>query len=97
MRVLKPWPWALGRKHPNAGREWGWQWAFPASYTHVLKRGPAAIAQRLHVSDIEEILIPRGESAAHTGGNLVSCWHRGHCMPPSGVGAGEGQNRVGRD
>jgi integron integrase len=24
-------PWALGRKYPNAGREWGWQWAFPAT------------------------------------------------------------------
>jgi integron integrase len=24
-------PDALGRKYPNAGREWGWQWVFPAA------------------------------------------------------------------
>ena len=24
-------PDALGRKYPNADREWGWQWVFPAS------------------------------------------------------------------
>jgi len=24
-------PGALGLKYPNAGREWGWQWAFPAT------------------------------------------------------------------
>ena len=24
-------PGALGRKFPNAGREWGWQWVFPAT------------------------------------------------------------------
>ena len=24
-------PWALARKYPNAGREWPWQWFFPAT------------------------------------------------------------------
>src|SRR5262249_24427957 len=24
-------PGALARKYPNAGREWGWQWVFPAT------------------------------------------------------------------
>jgi integrase len=24
-------PTALGRKYPNAGREWAWQWVFPAT------------------------------------------------------------------
>ena len=28
-------PWALGRKYPNAGREWGWQWAFPATRFYI--------------------------------------------------------------
>jgi len=28
-------PGALGRKYPNAGREWGWQWVFPATRTYV--------------------------------------------------------------
>jgi integron integrase len=28
-------PHALDRKYPNAGREWGWQWVFPATRTYV--------------------------------------------------------------
>src|SRR4030095_12648207 len=27
-------PHALGRKYPNAGREWGWQWVFGATRIH---------------------------------------------------------------
>jgi integron integrase len=27
-------PGALARKYPNAGREWGWQWVFPATRTY---------------------------------------------------------------
>jgi site-specific recombinase XerD len=26
---------ALGGKYPNAGREWGWQWIFPATRLYV--------------------------------------------------------------
>jgi Phage integrase, N-terminal SAM-like domain len=28
-------PDALARKYPNAGREWGWQWVFPATRIYV--------------------------------------------------------------
>ena len=28
-------PWALARKYPNAGREWTWQWVFPATRIYV--------------------------------------------------------------
>lgn len=28
-------PYALDRKYPIAGREWGWQWVFPATRTYV--------------------------------------------------------------
>jgi len=28
-------PWALARKYPNAGREWPWQWGFPATRIDV--------------------------------------------------------------
>jgi len=28
-------PWALARKYPNAGREWPWQWVFPATRFYV--------------------------------------------------------------
>jgi len=28
-------PHALERKYPNAGREWPWQWVFPATRTYI--------------------------------------------------------------
>ncbi len=28
-------PWALGKKYPNAGREWPWQWVFPATRVYL--------------------------------------------------------------
>jgi integron integrase len=28
-------PWTLARKYPNAGREWAWQWVFPATRIYV--------------------------------------------------------------
>ncbi len=38
-------PCALGRKYPNAGREWAWQWVFPATRTYV---EPATKQRRRH-------------------------------------------------
>src|SRR5215510_5205813 len=38
-------PNALERKYPNAGKEWGWQWVFPAS-THFTDR--LTVEQRRH-------------------------------------------------
>src|ERR1044071_9422267 len=31
------WVFALERKYPNAGKEWGWQWVFPAT-TYFIDR-----------------------------------------------------------
>jgi site-specific recombinase XerD len=28
-------PWALARKYPSAGRDWAWQWVFPATRIYV--------------------------------------------------------------
>jgi integron integrase len=42
-------PDALDRKYPNAGREWGWQWVFPAKGLSVDPR--SARLRRHHVSD----------------------------------------------
>ena len=46
-------PTALGRKYPNAGREWAWQWVFPATRHYV----DAATRQRrrhhLHESAVQ--------------------------------------------
>lgn len=38
-------PYALERKYPNANREWGWQWVFPA---RSLSQDPRSSAIRRH-------------------------------------------------
>lgn len=38
-------PHALDRKYPNAGKEWGWQWVFPATRTY---RHPETGQRRRH-------------------------------------------------
>ncbi len=38
-------PFALARKYPNAGREWPWQWVFPATRTYT---DPETRRQRRH-------------------------------------------------
>ena len=42
-------PDALGRKYPNAGKEWAWQYVFPASNLSVDPR--AGKVRRHHISD----------------------------------------------
>jgi integron integrase len=42
-------PGALGSKYPNAGREWGWQWVFPASTTH--DHPPSGQRRRHHLHE----------------------------------------------
>src|SRR5258708_8211772 len=37
-------PWALGRKYPNARREWIWQWGFPATRSYCTARPVSAAA-----------------------------------------------------
>jgi integrase len=44
-----PLPEALVRKYPNADREWGWQWVFPAS-SHYVDRG-TGIQHRHHLQE----------------------------------------------
>lgn len=47
-------PGALGRKYPGAGREWGWQWVFPATRPYV---DPASRERRRH--HLHETVIQR--------------------------------------
>jgi integron integrase len=47
-------PAALGRKYPNAGRELGWQWVFPATRTYV---EPSTRQRRRH--HLHETVIQR--------------------------------------
>lgn len=42
-------PFALERKYPNAGREWGWQYVFPASQRSVDPR--SRIERRHHLDE----------------------------------------------
>jgi integron integrase len=43
-------PGALGQKYPQAGREWGWQWAFPAGRGYVEPRTGQRRRHHLHES-----------------------------------------------
>ena len=56
-----PLPDALVREYPNAGREWGWQWVFPAS-SHYLDR-KTGIRHRHHLH--ESVIQKAVHQAAH--------------------------------
>ena len=62
--IRRGWGWvelpeALERKYPNAGREWSWQWAFPATRTY---RHPATRQVRRH--HLHETVIQRAVRTA---------------------------------
>ncbi len=59
-----PLPDALARKYPNANREWGWQWVFPAS-SHYVERG-TGIRHRHHLH--ESVIQKAVHQAAHRAG-----------------------------
>jgi len=46
-------PWALGRKYPNAGREWGWQWIFPATRFYIDRATGQRRRHHLHESVVQ--------------------------------------------
>ncbi len=61
-RVLLPY--ALGRKYPNAGLEWGWHWVFPAAQ---LSRDPrSGIVRRHHLTETgPQRAVRRAAARAH--------------------------------
>jgi integrase len=64
-------PEALQRKYPNAGREWGWQWVFPASQ---ISPEPRSGEHRRH--HVHESVLQRAVKAATRKAGLakaVSC------------------------
>ena len=71
-------PDALARKYPNAAREWGWQWVFPASSRHVDK--DLRIQRRHH---LHESVVQKGmkEAVRHCGTPKSATCHslRGTC------------------
>ena len=46
-------PWALARKYPNAGREWRWQWVFPATRLYVDRETGQRRRHHLHESVLQ--------------------------------------------
>ncbi|MEO8453087.1 MAG: integron integrase [Gemmatimonadota bacterium] len=46
-------PWALGRKYPNAGTEWAWQWVFPAARTYLEAETTIRRRHHLHESAVQ--------------------------------------------
>ena len=47
-------PNALDRKYPNAGKEWGWQWVFPASKYYMDRETRERYRHHLHESVIQK-------------------------------------------
>ena len=45
--------WALGKKYPNAGREWTWQWVFPATRVYVDRLTGQRRRHHLHESVLQ--------------------------------------------
>jgi site-specific recombinase XerD len=48
-------PWALARKYPNAGREWPWQRAFPATRFYVDRATGQRRRHHLHESVLQRV------------------------------------------
>ena len=46
-------PGGLERKYPNAGREWGWQWVFPATSCYVDRETGKRRRHHLHESVVQ--------------------------------------------
>jgi integrase len=46
-------PWALARKYPNAGREWPWQWVFPATRTYKHRETGQIRRHHLHETAVQ--------------------------------------------
>ena len=46
-------PGGLERKYPNAGREWGWQWVFPATGMYVDRETGKRRRHHLHESAVQ--------------------------------------------
>ena len=46
-------PFALGRKYPQAGREWGWQWVFPGTRVHTDRETGEQRRHHLHETGVQ--------------------------------------------
>jgi hypothetical protein len=49
-------PHAIERTYPNANREWGWQWVFPASSHYIDRETGIRRRHHLHESVIQRAM-----------------------------------------
>jgi integron integrase len=49
-------PEALARKYPNAGRDWGWQWVFPAARRYVDRAAGVERRHHLHETAVQRAM-----------------------------------------
>jgi integron integrase len=66
-------PWALARKHPNAGREWTWQWVFPATRFYVDRATGQRRRHHLHETVVQRAVIEAVRRARLSGPPLTRC------------------------
>ncbi len=64
-------PFAFARKSPNAGREWGWQWVFPATRIYVASESGERRRHHLHESVLQRAVKAAAQDARIA--KLVSC------------------------
>jgi integrase len=64
-------PNALDRKYPNAEKEWGWQWVFPATRYYVDRATGVQYKHHLHESVIQKAVKEAARRAGLT--KLATC------------------------
>jgi len=64
-------PGALGRKYPNAGREWPWQWVFPATRIYLARDCGERRRHHLHETVVQRAV--RQAALAACPSRRVSC------------------------
>ncbi|MHC4218038.1 MAG: integron integrase [Planctomycetota bacterium] len=70
-------PDAIDRKYPNAGREWAWQWIFPATRTYVATETGQRRRHHLHETVLQRAVKDAVARAGIT--KRVSCHTFRHC------------------
>jgi len=56
-------PWALARKYPNAGREWPWQWIFPATRFYLRRATGQRRRHHLHETVLQRAVLEAARRA----------------------------------
>lgn len=59
-------PFALERKYPNAGKEWGWQWVFPSAKLSIDPRSGIVRRHHVHPTNLQRQLKKAVERAGIT-------------------------------